>query len=527
MEMPLNIVGGNKFGRYNKISDEKTFNMVVSDEWLVPYAGYNIASQVNSSFRGRAIFTSARWGNMISVVGNTVYGVSAPYDNSPDINVFFIGEIDTYTGDVFIDENIAGQIAICDGFNIYIYNWQTPSTPALQLAILPIDPRTSETIIPGFITYQDGYFITGNKASASWFLSSQNNGLNWNWGASGGPVTTSIQSKPCNFISALRAPGRGNLLYVFGQNVTEMWNDTGGAIFPYTRIQSSSVDYGCVSPTSIAAMDTTVAWLGINERSGPVIMVSSGSDITKLSNDGIDFQLARVQFPEQSYGFFFKQDGHLFYQLTFYNPEDNFTLVYDFNTKMFFYATDENMNYHIAERVAFFNNTYYFVSINDGNIYRMSSDLTTYDYTVNSLLPISYEIPRVRVCAPTRLPDSSRFIGNSLTFTLEQGNDPYFQGFQITLITQENGTIITQENGVQTQTELVVEPYQPRVDMAISRDGAENFGSYYPKPLNPQGVRKNRVVYWQLGSANDMTVQFRFWSQSRVVVTNGMVSIYQ
>ena len=269
-EIPLKIVGGNKYGRYPKISDESTFNMLMSDGWLVPYAGYNIVAAIDSSpgAVGRAIYASERWGSLIVVIGNGVYGVNPPGLPGEPLFSFLIGRINTFVGDVFIDENIGSQIAICDGQAIWIFNWLVPSNPALIAATLPIDERTGEVIIPGYITYQDGYFIVPNTQSASWFLSAPNNGLNWNWSATGFPVTTSIQTKPTNAVACLRAPSRGNLLLVFGRNVTEMWNDVGGAVFPYQRNSSTSIDYGCLSPSTIAAMDSIVAWLGVNERSG-------------------------------------------------------------------------------------------------------------------------------------------------------------------------------------------------------------------------------------------------------------------
>ncbi len=39
-QMPLDIVGSTKFGRYPKISVEQTWNMIISDGFLVPFAGY-------------------------------------------------------------------------------------------------------------------------------------------------------------------------------------------------------------------------------------------------------------------------------------------------------------------------------------------------------------------------------------------------------------------------------------------------------------------------------------------------------
>lgn len=498
--------------------------MIISDGWLVPYAGYKVAAPISSSFKGRAIYTSERWGNMLAVVGDAVYGLQVSGD-SGDLSAFFIGQIETFNGDIFIDENIVGEIAICDGQQLYIYNWANPTNPALVIAPLPIDPQTGNRVVPGYVTYQDGYFIVTNEESAGWFLSALNNGLSWNWGTSGTPVTANIQTKATNAVAALRAPGLGNLLMVFGRNVTEMWYDVGNPLFPYQRSTSISVDYGCLNPATISTLDNNIAWLGVNDRSGPVIMVSQGGNVTRLSNDGIDYQLANLSNPQDSYGFFFKQDGHLFYQLTF--PEDNFSLTYDFNTQTFFSPTDENMNYHVAERVAFYNNSYYFVSINDGNVYRMGSDLTTYDYTVPGGASREYEIPMVRVCPPIRLPDSSRFVVPNITFTVDQGNDPYYNISHLFLIAEEDGTVIGQEDEWGISEERVLEPYTPHIDLSISKDGANTFGSYVTKTLNPLGVRKNRVVYWQLGAANDLTCQFRFWTKSRMVVTDGIVSLYQ
>ena len=235
-------------------------------------------------------------------------------------------------------------------------------------------------------------------------------------------------------------------------------------------------------------------------------MMSEGADITRLSNDGIDFKLSTLVAPASSYGFFFKQDGHLFYQLTFTNPADNLSLVYDFNTQTFFNATDEFMNYHIAARMAFFVNDYYFVSLRDGYLYNMSSELTQYNYTLpGQETPFAYEIPRKRVCAPIRLPDSSRFILNNITFTVEQGNDSHYPGI----------------------VPGIPPPYQPRIDLSISRDGGENFGSAISYDLNPQGVRQNRVIFWRLGSGNDLVIQLHFISMSRTVVTDGIATLYQ
>jgi hypothetical protein len=257
-------------------------------------------------------------------------------------------------------------------------------------------------------------------------------------------------------------------------------------------------------------------------------MISEGGGFTHLSTDGIDFKLADLISPGSSYAFFYKIDGHVFYQITFYDPRDNYTLIYDFTTKRFFYLTDENMNFHIAEVVAFFNNTYYFVSLKDSSIYEMSGNYTNYDYTdPTTLVTNQYEIPRMRICNQMELADTQRFIANSLTFAIEQGVDVNFPGSTLSYIATESGLVLSLETEYGyvppfITTEERVNPYVPRIDMCVSRDGGETFGNFVQYRMNPLGDRKNRVVFYNLGQVNALAFQFRFWSLDRVTVSNGV-----
>ena len=52
-------------------------------------------------------------------------------------------------------------------------------------------------------------------------------------------------------------------------------------------------------------------------------------------------------------------------------------------------------------------------------------------------------------------------------------------------------------------------PVTPRIDLALSYNGGESFGSYISNILNPIGVYKNMLRWWQLGLANDVVMQFR------------------
>lgn len=493
--LPLNIVGSSTFGRYPKISQAQTWNMIISDGFLVPSAGYKLKAELSVNGVGRGIFTSTRAKKMIAIIGNMAFVID------PQLNFSPIGTLETFSGDVFMDENDNNQIAICDKNKIYIYKYLTGEF---------ITVVTDFT--PGYIAFQDGYFIAPvigtNVGSGTWRLSALNDGTSWPFSAS---TVGTFQTKPDQPVACIRFPGRGNLLFVMGTNVTEIWNDIGNFPYPYQRNSSTNIDYGCINPATIAFGDSFVVWIGVNEKMGPVILYSTGGEAQQISTDGINFKLAHINNPSNSFGFLFKQDGHLLYQFTFNDPADQLTFVYDFTTQKLFNFSNETMDAHIAKKVSFFNDTYYFVSTIDGNLYELSSVFTNYDYSPNpAIQTIVNEIPRIRICDTFRLPDTSPFITNNLSFILEEGEPN-----------------VLSENYLQQQTTNLQAIQSRRVDLSISIDGGETFGSAAPYFLNPPGKRRNRIQYWRLGYANEMTTQFRFWGFQRFVVGDGIMKVYQ
>src|SRR6267154_3330088 len=116
---PVNVVGSSVFGRYPKISAERTYNMFISDGWLVNYAGFKKRLNLLPMGQGRALFKSVRGNFIIAIESSTVYKLNA------NLAPIFIGQINTTTGDVFIAENLANQICIVDGESAYIYNYLT------------------------------------------------------------------------------------------------------------------------------------------------------------------------------------------------------------------------------------------------------------------------------------------------------------------------------------------------------------------------------------------------------------------
>lgn len=526
-EVPLKIVGSTVFGRYPKISTEETYNMIISDNFLVDYAGYSAILNLVPNGVGRGVYTSTSANFVICVISTSVFIII------PGLSAQLVGNLLTATGDVFIAENNGQQIAITDYSNIYVYNYS--SSPSFQIGKVSGGNFSVPASLthPGFITFQNGRLIVAATGTQQWFLSGFNDAISWSDDSN---RVGELQTKTDTVQAAIRFPGRGNLLFVFGYTVTEAWTDVGNALFPYEKSSTYNIDYGCINAATIAANEDIIVWIAQNEQSGPSLMYSTGGSIKRISTDGIDYRLSNLSKPQDCYGFLFRQDGHLIYQFCF--PSDNLSYIYDFNTEKFFTVTDENLNHHIAKDVVFFNGSYYFVSSIDGNFYEFDTSQTNYTYSIPNVLPlVQKEIPRIRICPPLRMDSQKSYIAKNLAFTIEQGQPntwtlftTYFGKQQF--LTDENNNIITTENGlpiITNQGENALPRFlsKMRVDLSIARDGGETFGSSWGMNMNQTGIRKSRFIYRQLGRVNDCTFQLRFWGFNRFTCTDGVMETYQ
>ncbi len=523
-QIPVRIVGSSIFGRHSIISDERTYNLFISDEWLINFAGYAQAVEILPiEIEGRGLFHSVRGNFLLAVIGSNIYRID------PNLGFTFLFSITSATGEVFMDENLSSQIAIVDGSStLYIYNYTTET-----IGVVVWDYGASGTVFtPNYVTYQNTYFIFGNGDSTTsgsqWFVYKSGfnpttlaDPLKLTW-----VQTLTLQTKPDFAKACIRIPSHGNNLLVLGSTVAEIWTNISG-IQIYQRQSSINIDYGVASVSTIAASDDMIAWLGINEKSSPAIMVMAGGKADRLSTDGIDFLLSRVRRPDRSTAIFYRQDGHVFYILTFFDELDNFSIMYDFTTGKFFDITDWNFNYHPARQMAYFNNEVYFVSLNQGSLMRISTELTSISTDVQN----DYEIPRIRKCDTYRLPGSDRFIVNQFSFTVENGVEPDVD-FQFECDGYILGEVSSQIMYSEDDLPLIVEGgscqiYRPRIDVTCSKNGGETYGNAVSYYMHGTGHYKNQPRFNQLGEANQFTIQMRFWGFGAVAIANGMIEVHQ
>lgn len=536
--MEIDIVGSSTFGRYSKISNAQTWNMFISDDAQVNFAGWKKAFDLLPSGSGRALFNSLRGNFFIAVVNSQIFKIDQ------ELFPTIVGTITTSAGEVYIDENLNQQICLVDGANAYIYNYGDGSFGEVTVSGMSPTPL-KDIFTPGYVSFNNTFFNFGNATK------NVNGALWYTYQGSAGQALIAvsnqpIQTKPDFALAVVRLPGQSSNVLVLGSNCSEIWTNVGG-LQNYRKNSTLSIDYGCASISTIAFSEEIVCWLAINENNSPVIAAySSGQGLQTISTDGIDYQLGQIKFPAQSTAMFYRQDGHLFYQITFYNDADNKTLAYDFNTQKFFQLSDSNMNHHPAQNFVIFNGKTYFLSLNNASLYESSSNFVDHNENQGTLSDPSqiFLIPFERVCSPARDDQGSRFIANLLTVQLEQGADTHvtqleIDNYDIFMVTEDafpdpNEPIIT-ENGANIVSEeswkgapVRNNPvYRPRVDLSLSYDGGVTWSNWVSKELNPVGKRKNQLTWNGLGMANDLTLRFRFWGRSRWVILSATLDVYR
>lgn len=525
MEQAIDLIGSSTFGLHPKISPAQTWNMYISDGWYEHYPGWKKIVDLNSSLgnaEGRGGLKSTRGNIAIVCVGNTLWIFR------PNHSVELIGNISTHDGPVFMAENLSAQICIVDGLEMWIYN-RLDNTLTKQ--------TVPGSLIPNFVKYHNTYFLVGNADTtgngAQWFvfrfLDAQNVEVAY---------TLALETKSDYARAVVPIPGKGNNVLVLGLSVGEVHTNVGGAL-GYQRVSTINLDYGTPSVATIASGKNFVFWLAINEASSPTIAMFNGSELKEISTDGINGELAKINRPDLSVGYFHSIGSHLFYCLTFYAPADNRTYGYDIYADKFYNLSDWNYNFHPARMIFYLGSSTYFISLINGAVYQTSDSFLSQDENIATYPEDGYKfadthvIPQVRICSTFRKKASIPGIGRRFTFTVEQGNDLAFpELFSLSssenIVTEEVLENIVSQDGEQlvTQNQLIGPygdslRYQPVLDVSFSKDGGVTYSASQFKVMNFYGHRPNMVKWDELGMFNEMTFKIKFWGFGRFTPTGG------
>jgi len=172
--------------------------------------------------------------------------------------------------------------------------------------------------------YADGYFIALEESTRNFFLSSLNNGLEWD------ALDVAQLSSSSNNVQAITVEHRE--LWLVGGQTTEVWYNSGDPDFPFQPIQGVFIHHGILAPWSIIGADNTLFWLGSDKLGARTVYRMQGYTPLRVSTHPIEYLLGKSAEPERTIGFSYQDEGHTF--LVFYVPDLDTTLVYDLATQL-------------------------------------------------------------------------------------------------------------------------------------------------------------------------------------------------
>lgn len=207
------------------------------------------------------------------------------------------GSLDTSVTFVDMEENPT-QIMITDGEFGYIFTKTDDSFVKITDTDFPV---------PSDLTFQDGYFIVTQASPAKFFISGLNNGLTW-----AALDSQTVESNPDDLVGV---KSDSSNLWLFGTKTTEVFQNTGNAVFPFQRIAGAVIETGCAAQLTIQEINNELYWLGTDDNGDAILWKSNGYNATRASTQPIERKIAESTNISESYGWVYHERGHAFYLL--------------------------------------------------------------------------------------------------------------------------------------------------------------------------------------------------------------------
>ena len=217
------------------------------------------------------------------------------------------------------------QLLIVSGGNGYIFNLQTNAFGLISDADFPNGSAAQGVFL-------DGYFIVLNYTNSSFQLSALNDGTSWN------ALDIAQRSDASDRLTALAV--FRNELWLIGSLTTEVWYDSGDNLFPFTRVQGSLMQIGCVYPFTIQVLDNALWFLGQEHSQGqPVVYRATSYSPAVVSTIAVANAVAQTTSTAHGVmrAWTYEDSGHAFYVLRLPYQDgalSTTTWVYDQSTQL-------------------------------------------------------------------------------------------------------------------------------------------------------------------------------------------------
>lgn len=135
---------------------------------------------------------------------------------------------------------------------------------------------------------------------------------------------TSADAQPDNIVTTLVLHRE---LILLGANTTEIWGNSGGAMFPFARYNSVQIDIGCVGRAAAIVATESIFWIGQTRNGSGIVYRMAGHAAQRVSTRAMEELLAKSTDLAAATMWTYQVEGHEFIGIT--APGMRTTLVYD------------------------------------------------------------------------------------------------------------------------------------------------------------------------------------------------------
>lgn len=115
--------------------------------------------------------------------------------------------------------------------------------------------------------------------------------------------------------------------WLVGERTSEVWFDSGGTSFAFSRLPGVGPQMGCSAQHSICRVGANLCWLAQNEQGQNLVVMTNQYSVIRISNHGVENALSSYPLVSDAIGDCYEDRGHIIYVLTF--PTADVTWCFD------------------------------------------------------------------------------------------------------------------------------------------------------------------------------------------------------
>jgi hypothetical protein len=142
------------------------------------------------------------------------------------------------------------------------------------------------------------------------------------------PTFTNLKDSSTDNLITLQENNRE--LWLIGERTSEVWFDSGGIDFAFSRIPGVGPQIGCAAVNSITRLGVSLCWLARNEQGENIVVITDQYSTIRISNHGVEHAISQYPVVTDAIGYAYEEEGHDFYMLTF--PTADVTWCFDTTT---------------------------------------------------------------------------------------------------------------------------------------------------------------------------------------------------